>query len=131
DAPFFFGRNKDTRLIVANLFAAPLTLLYGPSGVGKTSVLRAGVAYQLRLRNDLLVVMFNNWQRDPLGGLKAAVAEAMARADGESAHLSDSLPLAEYLSTCVVQFDRRLMVILDQFDEYFLYFPHGDAFADE
>ena len=39
DAAYFFGREKETRLILANLFASPLTLLYGPSGVGKSSIL--------------------------------------------------------------------------------------------
>ena len=45
---FFFGREKEMRLIAANLFASPLTLLYGASGVGKSSILRAGVINHLR-----------------------------------------------------------------------------------
>ena len=68
DAPYFFVFEKEARLIAANLFASPLTLLYGASGVGKSSVLRAGVAHQLRQRDDLLVVVFNAWQRNPVGG---------------------------------------------------------------
>src|SRR3712207_6367603 len=47
DAAFFFGRENETELIAANLVAARLTLLYAPSGVGKTSVLRAGVVPRL------------------------------------------------------------------------------------
>ena len=43
DARYFFGRDADRELIAANLIAARLTLLYAPSGVGKTSVLLAGV----------------------------------------------------------------------------------------
>jgi len=43
DWPFFFGRDADREIITANLQAARLTLFYGPSGVGKSSVLRAGV----------------------------------------------------------------------------------------
>jgi putative ribosome biogenesis GTPase RsgA len=43
DAPFFFGRERERQVIVANLRAARVTLLYGPSGVGKSSVLNAGV----------------------------------------------------------------------------------------
>lgn len=35
---YFFGREQDTETIAANLLTAPLTLLYGASGVGKTSV---------------------------------------------------------------------------------------------
>ena len=37
DAPFFFGRSAERELIVANLIAGRLTLLYGASGVGKSS----------------------------------------------------------------------------------------------
>ena len=44
DAPFFFGREAEREIITANLLASRLTLLYGASGVGKTSILRAGVA---------------------------------------------------------------------------------------
>ena len=43
DAEFFFGRDRDTRLIIDNLKAYRITVLYGPSGVGKSSVLHAGV----------------------------------------------------------------------------------------
>ena len=48
DAPFFFGREAEAEIISANLMASRLTLLYGPSGVGKSSVLRAGVVRRLR-----------------------------------------------------------------------------------
>ena len=36
DADFFFGRERDIRVIVANLRGSALTLLYGASGVGKS-----------------------------------------------------------------------------------------------
>src|SRR5262249_60619599 len=44
---------------------------------------------------------------------------------------ADFTSLAEYLVAYAVQLDRRLMVILDQFEEYFLYHPQDDAFAEE
>src|SRR5256885_8853594 len=83
-AAFFFGRERETRLIEASLFAAPLTLLYGASGVGKSSVLRAGVLPRLRQRRDVLPVVFprfssedqgsirleRGWQTDPVSGIK-------------------------------------------------------------
>jgi RecA-family ATPase len=40
---YFFGRERDQRVISSNLYAASLTILYGESGVGKSSVLLAGV----------------------------------------------------------------------------------------
>ena len=50
DAAFFFGRERERRVIAANLRAARVTLLYGASGVGKSSLLRAGVVPALRDR---------------------------------------------------------------------------------
>src|SRR5262245_10740371 len=50
DGRFFFGRENDQRVVVANLFASRMTLLYGASGVGKSSLLRAGVVKHLRHR---------------------------------------------------------------------------------
>src|SRR5262245_1381405 len=81
---FFFGRERESRLITASLFASPLTLIYGVSGVGKSSVLRAGVLPRLRARESVLPVVFprlgsanghrlvveRGWQTDPVSGIK-------------------------------------------------------------
>jgi hypothetical protein len=104
DADFFFGRERETRLVIANLFASPLTLLYGSSGVG--------------------VVSFRDWQSNPIDGLKASIADAAWRDANETLDLSDSLPIADYLEECGGRLNRQIMLILDQFEEYFLYHPH-------
>lgn len=157
DAPFFFGREREARLITASLFAAPLTLLYGASGVGKSSVLRAGVLPRLRLRSDLLPVVFPvivperegpspsvvlfGWQLAPVEGIRIAVARAMAASAKSDPDLSarceeavkrvGSYPLREYLAACHEACGRRIMVILDQFEEYSLYHSEDDAFAQQ
>jgi DNA-binding SARP family transcriptional activator len=43
DAPYFFGRERLVAELVARLVGAPLLGVVGPSGSGKSSVLRAGV----------------------------------------------------------------------------------------
>jgi len=154
DAPFFFGREREARLISASLFAAPLTLLYGASGVGKSSVLRAGVLPRLRARQDLLPVVFptlategqggtvvRGWQSDPVGGIKEATARALytAARDDQAAlsRIQDEVlkremaPLQDFLAACHEVSGRRLMVILDQFEEYSLYHPEDDPFAEQ
>src|SRR5947209_19891732 len=90
DAPFFFGREAEQEIITANMLASRLTLLYGASGVGKSSVLRAGVARSLRALGrqhlhdsgapGLAVVVFDTWRDDPRAGLLAAVEDAVRRA---------------------------------------------------
>jgi hypothetical protein len=131
DAPFFIGREKETRLSIANLFASPLTLLYGESGVGKSSVLRAGVAFELRQRDSLLVTVFSTWQGNPVQDLKAAVLKEAAKVCKEEAGPSDRESLSELLSACSQTTGRHLMLILDQFEEYFLYHPLADSFTEE
>jgi len=130
DAPLFFGREKETRLIIANIFAAPLTLLYGASGVGKTSVLQAGVARQLRMRDDVIAVVFKTWQGDPVINLKSAIAEEVIRTTGIEV-APESRFLADYLEACVSKVNRSLIIILDQFEDYFLYHPQDSAWTAE
>src|SRR6185295_12457064 len=90
DAPFFFGRERVRQILVDNLRAKRLTLVYGASGVGKSSVLRAGVQYQLhRLAQEnvelkgtpqFAVAVFQEWREskdDPIGGLRACVRNAV------------------------------------------------------
>jgi WD40 repeat protein len=76
DALFFFGRGREIEIIVANLLAARLTILYGVSGVGKTSLLRAGVAHRLRNAHDAVVVVMSSWTGDPVEDLLDAVEAA-------------------------------------------------------
>src|SRR5579864_8529394 len=47
DRPYFFGRDGDREIVAANLKASRLTVLYGVSGVGKSSLLRAGVLHDI------------------------------------------------------------------------------------
>jgi hypothetical protein len=131
DAPFFFGRDLERQLISANLIASRLTLLYGPSGVGKTSILNAGVKnYIIRERNrpaspdtpSKAVVVFRAWQSDPVQGLwKALDAEI---GDGTKR------PLRQCLQHVSIKQNRDVYVILDQFEEFFLYASSSSAHAE-
>ena len=99
DAAFFFGRDAWREIIIDNLKAHRLTLLYGESGVGKSSVLRAGVAHYLReeaRRNledhgtpDVAVVVFSAWRDDPLAGLLGGLQEAAGDAPGAEHDLGE------------------------------------------
>jgi WD40 repeat protein len=140
DALRFFGREQERKIITANLIASRLTLLYGASGVGKSSVLRAGVLYNLRRlsqRNltengspDFVVVYFNSWREDPMAYLNFRVQESIApfAKEQSSVLLPSSMDLVEVLQACAQRVDANLLIILDQFEEYFLYHPEaGDA----
>jgi len=96
DAALFFGREREREVLVANLLASRLTVLYGESGVGKSSLLAAAVVRRLRAAAPAaLITLVDTWS----GPVSDNLADLR---DAEEAYL-----------------------ILDQFEEYFLY--HVDA----
>jgi WD40 repeat protein len=147
DADFFFGRDHEQNIITANLISERLTLLYGASGVGKSSVLRAGVEHHLRQlaqqnikrlnKPKYVVVVFNEWRDiDPVGSLLARVEKSVRLTlKGQAIEpVAETLPLTEALMEWAKRVKGQLLIILDQFEEYFLYHQNEDGkgtFAEE
>ncbi len=128
---YFFGREQDTETIAANLLTAPLTVLYGASGVGKTSVLAAGVAPYLRAMPNVLVVQYRAWQDETfLAALQAEIIHS-ARAAGWTISETRDLPLDEFLARAARETRCTFLLILDQFEEYFLYHPNATPFDEQ
>ena len=128
---WFFGRDADGDKIITNLQAARLTLLHAESGVGKSSLLRAGVAWRLRqtARKQSLLgsafdipVVFSSWKDDPALGLIDAIGVAINPFLAGSPR--PELPRERLDAAIDVAADAvnvSLFIILDQFEEYFLY----------
>jgi WD40 repeat protein len=122
DAVLFCGREREQEVVVANLLASRLTVLYGASGVGKTSLLRAAVAHSIRQIPGTAVVLFSSWAGDPSDGLGEAIDSAVG--------IESSGALTERLHSASEAVDGEVYVILDQFEEFFLYHDRG-VFADD
>jgi len=120
DARYFFGCDRERRLISAALRASRLTVLYGESGAGKSSVLAAGVAHDLRDDPDYALVLFRNWRDEPMAGLLTAVRQELSKLPGFTPHGNDRKPrdLLQHWSEAT---KRALLIVLDQFEEYFEY----------
>jgi hypothetical protein len=130
DRAYFFGREREQRIIAANLFAAPLTVLYGPSAVGKSSVLQAGVVPRLAAEPHTAILYFATWQGDGyLAKLKKDCREAIQVAHGSPIDVDDRLPLDEWIAAARAQFRGTLLLMFDQFEEYLLYHAEGDDTA--
>jgi WD40 repeat protein len=122
DARFFFGRERETELVAANLMASRLTVLYGPIGVGKSSLLRAGVVRRLRVMAvagpsapGLDVTVVDGWRDDAVAAIAAAVGP------GSTAGTS----LTDLLAERTIEVSGELYLVLDQMEEYFLYHGRG------
>jgi WD40 repeat protein len=145
DHEFFFGREREIDLVVANLKGSRLTLLYGESGVGKSSIIRAGAMRRLhdevernrRRRREqpasedrlpLAVALYRGpWLAPPLEALMAEVHKAVEQALGEHVPAwktgEDVVKTLEAWTKRV----RTILVVLDQVEEYFLYHANDEA----
>jgi WD40 repeat protein len=144
DAAYFFGRSAWREIITDHLCGYRVTVLYGASGVGKSSVLHAGVVDELRRqakrnselsgRPELLPVILSRWSSDPLVALADAMRSGAAAIAPELTEDPPPGSLAEVLTAWSERVGGQVLVILDQFDEYFTYYERGvggSAFADE
>jgi len=122
DALLFFGREREAATVAANVLANRLTVLYGPSGVGKSSLLHAGVARRLRELSGAPVVVHDSWAEDPAAGLSASVRAEFGEL-GATAGLVDAVAAA-------AQRSGELHLLLDHFEEYVLYHGLEGALSD-
>jgi formylglycine-generating enzyme required for sulfatase activity len=108
-AEVFFGRGYQIRELyeaILDRTGSPILLLYGASGVGKSSVLDAGLLP--RLRAGGLEVRYA--RRDPAAGLLGTLSAAAATAGGDR-------PLGEAWRAEEARLGRPLVVLLDQVEE--------------
>jgi hypothetical protein len=130
DELLFFGRENEAEVIGENLCAYRLTVLYGPGGVGKSSVLQAGVMPALRRASDERVrrklrpyvpVYFRSWSDKPLQALVSTIMGA-ARGEQQSDPVQTGTLPAGTLAKAVEACSRsgEVLLILDQFEEYFI-----------
>ncbi|EKQ68138.1 putative ATPase (AAA+ superfamily) [Leptolyngbyaceae cyanobacterium JSC-12] len=128
------GREKDLNELIARLSQAQykLIVIHGPSGVGKSSILNAGLlpllqdqTFESRLPFPLLVDFYGDWQSGLQKGLKSLGLESSEQISSLPL-FSPSSPLsAPLFQTLINQLktatERNVLPILlfDQFEEFF------------
>lgn len=125
----FFGRTEDTTKLARKVKLAPLTVLYGKSGLGKSSLLNAGLIPQFVNQEyyTCLRIRFNAWQeqQDNSSPLNITL-EQLAGLSNNNA-LSPLIAKEHSLwrqvkeHTIAEQGEKPLLLIFDQFEELFTY----------
>ena len=121
-------REGDCEIIAANLVASRLTILYAPSGVGKTSVLRAGVAHELEgLHDEGRPSSSSRWCG---AGRSTRSARSTSRSRTRDVARGSTAPgrqprLVDRLRAWSDASGATLLLIFDQFEEFLLY--HHEA----
>jgi len=121
DAALFFGRKRETEELYLRTLSVPLLLQFGRSGLGKTSLLQAGLFPLLRARPFLPVMIRLN---DPRESATEAVARSIRESVlNEGVDVGDtSAGLWELLATTTAWREDLLLtpvLVFDQFEEVF------------
>ncbi len=126
DAALYAGREQETMLLSQKILAHRLVVLTGASGAGKTSLLQAGVGPRLAVEGWRLIVV--RLLGDPLQSLCHALAPLAQAVDSPLAAKAqaDTLSLRDLVLAAEMATDKRLVIVLDQFEELFLR-TGGDA----
>jgi HEAT repeat protein len=131
DADIFFGREAASEALYQIVLKDRLTILHAKSGAGKTSLLNAGLSPRL-IREGRLPVYARAYE-DPVLAIKRAIAPPSL---GPWPELLHKLTLHEFLGLTCAHLSRQtkeLVVILDQFEEFFIFWPeqeHRQPFID-
>lgn len=118
----FRGRDRDAEMLLDLVLAHRLVVVYAKSGLGKTSLLQAGLAAPLRDEHYLpLLVRLNDGGHPPLVSLVASVEREAVR-QGVEYHVGNTATLWHYFKTAEFWRGDVLLtpvLVLDQFEELF------------
>ena len=113
DRDAFFGRQRETEILVSDIILSRLVVLFAKTGTGKTSLINAAVRPALEQRG--FVTFFVRVRQDPTASAREELAADSRVGDFATTSLRDLLKRA------AERIKAPLVVIFDQFEEFFLY----------
>lgn len=128
DEDFYFGREQDVETVMAKIQDNPLTVVFGRTATGKTSLLRAGIIASLRHETEEAdreeakpwLVCYTRLGEDPVASVRAAIIAAAQEAGYDQAATGAEETLAETVGRIADLTERKVIVLLDQFAEFFV-----------
>jgi len=115
DVDQFFGREKETAQLYNAVFASNLTLLYGASGTGKTSLVNCGLGNKF-YETDWLPIFIRR-EADLNHSLNNAI---IRRLKASASPGFPELPIGEKIQQLFFDHYKPIYLIFDQFEELFI-----------
>jgi len=125
-ARFFNGRERESLLLLNRIVDAPLTILFGKSGLGKTSLLQAGLFPKLRklkIQPIYIRLDFSNHAPSPVAQVALRFKEELSRQKVEAPAFKPDETLWEYLHRRNLElwshdnWQTTPLLVFDQFEE--------------
>jgi AAA+ ATPase superfamily predicted ATPase len=119
---FFFGRNAETDTLTSLVQLNTLTIVFGRSGTGKTSLLNAGVFPRLRKNFCLpfrIRLEFNENSQDLIGQVKKVLKEEIDKYGFKVESYPGTETLWEYFHKEPLWKTVTPILVFDQFEEIF------------
>jgi hypothetical protein len=115
----FFGRERETEILLSDIIATRLVVLFAKTGTGKTSLINAGV--RPRLEELDYATFYIRVEHDPTESVRKAL-----RDDNLLPAKLEETSLATQLEYAVAKLDKPVVVFFDQFEEFFIYILNED-----
>lgn len=136
DVDFYFGREDDVKAVLEKIEHHPLTVVFGRSAIGKTSLLRAGIMAALRRETeeadkehaDPWLVAYARLTDDPVAAMRDSIVAALDAAGYPSGEVAGHESLSQVILSAAALTGRKVIVLLDQFAEFFV--KLGDKVRD-
>ena len=126
---FFYGRKQESAELLRLIRLAPLTVVYGKSGLGKTSLLQAGLFPLLREQHFLPVLKRLDFEQgvriQPIEQIKQELKNSLEHLKADYPPMQSDETLWEYLHRKDAEFWSKdnfpltPVLVLDQFEELF------------
>jgi serine/threonine protein kinase len=134
DADRFYGRSREIAAMVARVSDRPLMAVVGPSGIGKSSFVRAGVVPTLKQSGEGWEVMVLRPGRDPLAALASLLMPLVSSSTTLADDVQQQKALVErlhaepgYLGVILrrraQREGRNVLLFIDQFEELYTLTP--------
>jgi hypothetical protein len=122
DETLLFGRTREVRDVVQAVHSHSLMFLYGESGSGKSSLLKLGVARELKRSSGWIPIYIDTWGQDWVRGPRISLANAtefalrsLALSREQPVNAGNVFPRLPGLRKIT---GRQPVLIFDQLDDY-------------
>lgn len=138
DSSLFFGRSKEILELSSDIQFNIQTIIYGPSGIGKTSIIRAGIFEDFRKKGFLPVYIRINVESEIpyTQQIISAIEEALRNTNGEKEVIVEGADssLWEYFHGNQFwdssNYPLTPLIVLDQFEELYTLSAKQDKIDD-